>query len=206
MRVGIVTRMRQHLERGENGGTFVRRRHVVEVDAAGVDWVCVAVRPGREFMVADDLAEVGFRVFCPHGVRVSWRARDRGSPVEKRIYAERDYPVFGAYVFVGQPAGFVVVKRSHPHILGVLDEGRSFAPKRFIRAAADLWAQGAWDARTKIGTKFRRGDVVRFREGPFVGLSAIVEDLPREMRAVVSLGLFGGKTPTAVDTTILELI
>lgn len=217
-RIGIVTKLAMDLargddgrmERGPSGGTFRARRKARLVDEAAARWLCVAVSSGRQFSVADDLAAIGFETFCPHGVRVHWRARGRrsGAKGESRGYAERDYPVFGAYVFVGEPSGLglCLAKRSHPHILAVLDEGRRFVPAAFIRAAADLWFAGAWDGRTRPGVKYRRGDTVRVNAGAFAGLRAIIERMPSEVRAVVALELFGRAVFATVDSGVLELI
>lgn len=183
-----------------------RRREAHPIEAEGVAWVCAAVQPGREFRVADDLEALGFRVFCPHGVRVHRRVRAPGGP-KRGGYAERDYPIFGAYVFVGQPANgrLALTRRSHRFILRLLDEGRPHVPTRFIREACAHWLAGSWDARRKGPPKIPAGSVVRFTQGPLLGFNALVESLRGETRAVVSLGLFGASTIT-VDVDGLEVL
>ena len=197
-RIGVVTRL--------DGGAWRKRRELREIDETDVRWVCAAVAGGREFAVADDLAAIGFRTFCPHGVRVSLRARDRSAPKERRRRFERDYPVFGCYVFVGEPEGLRLAKRSHPHIVAVLDEGRLCAPAAFIRAAADLWLAGAWDERMSPKAKFRVGDAVRVKSGAFAGLTALVARMPSQTRAVISLALFGGAVDATLDADSLALV
>lgn len=193
---------------GPHGGTFRARRKAYVVDEQGADWLCAAVAPGREFGVADDLAAVGFRTFCPHAVRVHFRARDRNAPREKRKRRERDVPVFGNYVFVGTPCGegMRLVKRSHSHILAVLDEGRYFVPRAFIAEATKLWMAGTWDMRIREGVRFKRGETVRVKSGVFEGLNAVIERMPSQSRAVVSTALFGRMVQATVDSAALEPI
>lgn len=195
------------LQRGPAGGTFRRRRpdpHAIDVE--GVSWVCARVRPGKEFAVADDLAAVGYRVFAPHGVRVYRSARVQGTN-SRRGVMERDYPVFGSYLFVGQGRGQWLSRDVHMHIGGVLENagGSRNVPSAFISVAAVMWMRRRWDGR-KQPLPFKVGDTVISNEGPFAGLPALVESLPTELRAVVSFPMFGRPTRVTVDSRSLEKV
>ena len=208
-RVGVAMRRRCDLEAGPKGGTFRRRRVAMVVDETQAEWRCAAVMPGREFMVADDLSASGFETFCPHGVRVSFRARRAASVIgrEARGYAERDYPVFGSYLFVGVRVGGDqgLTRHSHRHIVNILDTGH-LVPREFIRAASGMWASGAWDDRVRLGRKFKKGQAVRVTAGAFLGLTGLVELLPRQTMAVIALTLFGRSVRVTVDNSNLELL
>lgn len=179
------------------------RRETLDLEAAAFQWVCARVMGGREFGVADDLSDLGFRTFAPHGIRVQPYARI--GPQGRRGRRERDYPVFGGYVFVGQPAGLTVAQRSHPHILNILQNSGAYCriPALFISEAVRLWVGGEWD-----GTKprFPPGRCVRITAGALEGWSGVIESLPSELRAVVKVKMFGGDTRAIVDTAALEIV
>ena len=191
---------------GATKTTFVRRRRRVAqaVEVGGVRWVVARVMTGWEFAVADDLAEAGFRTFAPFEVRVALRARVRGS--EARVKVARDWPVFHGYVFVGCPDGLLVTKLSHDRVLDVLGGGMGLAvDPEAIRALSDFQIKGVFNRPTG-DRKFREGDVVRVRKGPFRDMFGKVEALlPREMRVTVGLGLFGGVAPVTLEAGQLEL-
>ncbi len=196
-RVGIVTKLQ---------GRASALRCAAPVDPGGVSWVCAVARSGAEFAVADDLQAVGFRTFAPHAV-VAYVPRLYNGKRARRL---RAVPVFAPYVFVGQPVGLLLAKRSHPHLLDVLsnDCGPLRVPPAFIEAASDLWLAGEWDERArraKRKARFAKGDAVRLR-GPFEGLRAVVSGLPTQDRACVEIVMFGAPRRATVDTHDLELV
>ncbi len=206
LRVGVADCIGDRLRglvRGEAGGTFRRRREVKDVDEAGVEWVCARVRTGREFMVADDLGAIGFRVFAPHGIKVYKNARI--GPHGKRGKLERDFPIFTGYVFVGQPKNLIVARRSHPHILDILQNGGMYCriPPIFIHETAQMWRGGKWDGRA---SKFSKGIPVRIVRGPMEGFVGVVDSLPTEVRAIVRVAMFGSEAKASIDTEALELV
>ena len=207
-RVGIAQMHPREFERGLSGGTFRRRRPDPQpVDVEGVKWVCVLVRPRTQFTVADGLRGAGFRVFCPHGVRVQLRAplgKNANGGV-RRGARDREYPVFGSYLFVGEPPGLIVARESHWHILDVLENaGSRYVPSGFIAACSELWCGGRWDDRGK--SPFRPGAWVSPSEGPFRGIASMIESLPTESRAVIRFALFGRQTRVTVDVSKLALV
>lgn len=207
------------LERGPKGGTFRRRRQIRDVDTEGVRWVCVRVRSGREFVVADDMAAAGFRVFAPHGVRLNKRSRlgRNAAGGERRGKQERDFPVFATYLFIGEPAGLMVARGSHEDILAVVgssDAGTQHIRSRLVEGLQTLWREGFWDyrvakkrTRSSCGSKFQSGDEARFKSDDiFAGLHAIVEGLTSEEQAFIRFSLFGKEHVQPVDVDRLERV
>ena len=185
-------------------GSSRRRPDPVPVELEGVRWVCVRVMPNREFLVADYLGAVGFRTFAPHGVKVYQRARVSGS--EQRRRAERDYAVFGSYVFVGEPARLYVGKHSHWYIAGVIENaGGRYLPTAFISMASRAWTEGRWDGRVDLRERYL-GKPVKVVSGPFEGWDAVVEKLPSELKAVVTVRMFGSLRSVTVDIDTLEVV
>lgn len=216
MRIGIVNKTRHdlaidaygQLERGPNGGTLRRRRKAQPVEVAGVIWVCASVLTGAEFRVADDLYQIGFRTFAPHMVRVMPRARLAGG---RRGVRTIDLPVFAGYVFVGQPAGLRVAKRSHPQILDLVGVGGepSRIPAGFIREACNQWCAGEWDGvrvKRAQAEKFKPGETVRIERGPFAGVLGVISGLAGASRLRLEAALFGGVAPITVDRVEVELV
>ena len=182
-----------------------RRPDPTLLETDGVSWVCARVRSGREFAVADDLKAIGFRVFCPHGVKVYMRARVPGG--EKRTKAERDFPVFGSYVFVGEPKGVFLGRHSHWHIFDVLENagGSRYIPTQFVSAASEAWAHGKWDSRVTAAERLT-GKNAKIVSGSMEGWNVVVERLPSELRAIVQVRMFGALRSVEVDTSALELL
>ena len=192
---------------GEHGGLFRRRRaDPSPVELEGVRWVCAAIRSQKVFQVADDLTASGFRVFAPHGVKVSYRARAAGWAGDKREKRDRDYPVFGNYIFVGEPAMVFLTKFSHPHIIAVLENGEKsrYVPIKFIENVAKIWVSGRWDERARPNP-YRKGDAVRLTDDVFDGLLAVVEKLPNETQAVIKYALLGKEHRQRVDIDRLAM-
>lgn len=197
-----ATRLGGDLERGSLGGTFRRRRPDPHpIDPFGVTWVCARVRNGREFAVTDELRLIGYRSFCPHGVRVSYRARVHGSDQRKRM--ERDFPVFGCYVFVGVPSGFVLTKDSHHHLFAVLENagGSRAIPVSFVIQATSLWLSRHWDGRGRPPISASPGDTVKLGE-----LDVVIDSLPSETQAIVRFAMFGKNHTERVDIARLEAV
>ena len=174
------------------------RRVARPIDVEGVRWYCPVVVRGCEFEVADDLQAAGFRTYAPHAVRVV-TVRLAG---DRRKRVERDVAVLAPYVLVGEPAGLVLSKASHSKIRDFLrDGGQGYArvSARAVAALNTLHLEGFWDEKRKRWPRFRRGENVRFKDGPLEGLSAVVDELPDALRAVVVVGSARFRVPVSTD-------
>ena len=174
------------------------RRVARPVDVEGGRWYCPVVVRGCEFEVADDLQAAGFRTYAPHAVRVV-TVRIAGN---RRKRVERDVAVLAPYILVGEPAGLVLSKASHSKIRDFLRDGRSgyaCVSARAVAALNALHLEGFWDEKPKRRPRFRRGENVRFKGGPFEGLSAVVDELPDALRAVVVVGSARFRVPVSTD-------
>lgn len=175
------------------------------IEVEGVRWFVARAMSGCERRVARDLAEAGFRTYCPLGRRFVGQARLAGG---KRRKAVRQFAVFAPYVFVGCAAGLEIGKSSHERIESVISDadGPIAVAARIIAGINDLELAGQWyDALAWRGqTRLKVGSQVYVSGGPFAGLSGIVAGLPAEMRVRIDLSLFGRATPAVIDACQVE--
>ena len=183
-----------HIERVEPKAPALREPKLF----VATDWVWWAVRcaPGMALRVADEVCAQGLQGFAPAGRRVEV-VRFRKRKTARRI---KEFPVFGAYAFIGAPPGVGVFQRTHLKIEEVLGDGVQPlpVPARAIAALSALDHAGRWGSRltpaSRIGPSFAAGDIVWVTDGAFAGFQGVVKAMPREMRVVVEMSLFGRET------------
>jgi transcription antitermination factor NusG len=174
------------------------------IEVEGARWVVAYVGEHAARDVAADLTELGFRAYCPLGRRVVYQARVAG----KRARRVRQFPVFGGYLFVGEVTEHLS-KSSHDRIVEILgDSTGSLALKGAAIAAINLAElAGRWDSTRPhhAAPLFHAGDLVRIKAGPFAGFAAVVARLPKDLRVMIDVQMFGGPTRTTLDSSALEL-
>lgn len=193
-RIGRASEGRHGLVYGDSGGTFRRLPVAGHIEVEGVRWVCAqAERASDVFGLVYDLSRAGFRAYAPEAVKVALRGRVAGSEARRKVV--RCEPVFGRYLFVGQPSGLWLAKSSHRRLAGVLGAGSGEyapVPARVVAAIYAADVAGAWDRRVEPErAAFAVGELVRIVEGPFRGLEASVDDVSEALRGVVRLGING---------------
>jgi transcription antitermination factor NusG len=172
-----------------------------KIEVEGVRWAVAMTRHGRERRVAAELAADGYRTYCPLGRALALRARVKGS--SRRERRVRQFPVFPNYVFIGSPPGLAFTAAAHEDVIAALGgaSGPQSVPAATVALVNELELLGQWNHAGSWRAKcpLKRGAVVRMTEGAFAGLNATVAALPREMRVVVELALFGRPTRIEVD-------
>jgi transcription antitermination factor NusG len=180
----------------------------IEVD--GLRWAVARVTPGTERRIARDLADEGFRPYCPLGRKLALRARVKGS--SRRQRRMRQFAVFSPYLFVGCIPGHEIGRDIFDHwgerVGTVISDvsGPTFIAPRIIAEINKLEVAGQWWDDWAAQTHLRPGAQVLVTEGPFVDMRGIVESLPAEMRVTVDLNLFGRGTPVTLDACQINLV
>ena len=160
-------------------------------------WWAVRCASGQSFRVCDDLDAQGFATLAPAARTIFIR-------YGRKI--EREYPVFGAYVFVGALPGMGVFKRTHEKIEAVLGDSRGPISIRgqAIKPIVELEAEGFWSPRGDVATEFKRGDMVRICAAKGADLVGEFDSFPSEIRALVWVSMFGARRLVPVDACKLE--
>ncbi len=116
------------------------------IEVEGVRWAVARVAHGCERQVARDLADAGFRTYCPLGRKFVKHARIKGESW-RRARKVKQSPVFARYVFVGSSGGVGIGKHSHDKIESIVSDssGALAIPARVIALVNDLELAGQWD-------------------------------------------------------------
>ena len=198
---------------GANGGTFRIADEILEpkrIEVEGLKWAVARVTPGTERRIARDLADEGYRPYCPLGRKLALRARVKGS--SRRQRRMRQFAVFSPYLFVGCVPGREIGREIFDHWgerVGTVISDRSkpiFIAPRIIAEINKLEVAGQWWDDWSSQTHLRPGAKVLITEGPFVDMRGIVEALPAEMRVAVDLNLFGRATRVEFDACQVGLV
>jgi hypothetical protein len=176
-------------------GAMMTERISRRIDVEGVTWRAVRTASFCEFLVCDELAEMGFRSYTPIAQKPRTWFHNRRAPRG----SIQQLPAFGRYIFCGEPPGQFVRRDTRKHIESILSDSRGprMIPPAAIRFVNDLELAGTWDevhsAVEKMG--LREGDPVRFKEGPFAEFQGVVTGFASENRIKVLIDLFGRSTP-----------
>jgi transcription antitermination factor NusG len=181
-----------------------------QIETDGLRWVVARVMPGTERRIARDLADEGFRPYCPLGRKLALRARVKGSTHRQRRM--RPFVVFSPYLFVGCIPGREIGREIYDHwgerVGTVISDtkGPHFIAPRIIANINRLEVAGRWWDSWATQTRLRPGAQVLVTDGPFADMRGIVEALPGEMRVTVDLHLFGGSAPVTFDACQVGLV
>lgn len=180
-------------------------RPIVKVETDGVRWAAVMTAPMCERRVADELAALGFRTYCPFGQKfVYFQA---GKRMKKKIVTQ--FPLLSRYIFVGAFPGMIVSRHASDRILAVLGDysGPIEVPAAALSYINDLELEGKWDA-TKFKPEespFVHGARVTLLQGPMAGFPATVDALESEDRLRVLVTMFGRVSPVIIEPQYAEV-
>jgi len=182
------------------------------IDTDGYIWRALRVRPSlpaspAEFIVVDELREMGLNAYCPRGARwLIWESHHKRA----RPRTVREFPVFSRYVFCGLRDGEVVRRDSRRGIQGVLESGgrQLSIPPAAIRFLNDRELAGEWDSTQSWREKspFKPGDEVTIGgDGPLAGFTGTVNLLSSEYAIKILVDAFGRKTEITIEACQLIL-
>jgi transcription antitermination factor NusG len=182
------------------------------IDAEGVIWTVARVWSGRERDVEADLREDGFRAYCPTSRALALRARVTGT--ERRETRVRVAALFPGYLFVGDGGGRIATPARHERVIEVIGGERPVrVPAAMIAAINARELAGEFDEAAPVLARaaarsrpLKRGERVKFREGPFAGFEGAVSALPADLRVKVELVLFGRVTGVTASRLNLDRI
>ncbi len=142
----------------------------------------------------EELQELGMQVVCPT-IPEFKRFKKAG----KR---ETERALFRGYVIAGSPIIkwmqlADLARNSNKALLGVVCIGNG--PARISETIVQHLSGRTW----QTGEKFKSGDEVRVKEGPFFGQVAKIESLDDE-RAVMLVSMLGQSVRVSVDIDVLE--
>lgn len=177
-----------------------------KIEVEDVRWIAVRTAPKCELRVAGDLAQLGYRPYCPLGAKfVFWKnGKMRRSP---RKFV-RQFPVFAGYIFVGLGTGQHLARDTVEKIVSIL--GDSSGPLRIPPAAIGklnaLETAYHWDETRSWREKspFQPNSPIRITDGAYASFNATVDALVSETRIKVLVEMFGRATPVELDTGSVE--
>ena len=172
---------------------------------SGIAWHVVYTSPQGEAIAREGIRDTGFEPYLPV---------ERTSKIVRRRRVEVERPLFSRYLFVG--VGMGEDWQDVLEVDGVEDVLRnndipSRVPVAWIDMLRKLEGLGSFDRRKNAPTPFEIGQMVRVSEGPFAGLSAVIESFAAKLksaskhqRAKVLLDFLGHKTRMEMDVVSLE--
>lgn len=164
-----------------------------------MDWGVVTTVPANEARAAADLDQVGLSTYFPRYESVE--------AVRGRIM-KRQRPLFPGYLFFELAAFWRKVFTSE-RVTGVLKydpETPAHLPQSVIDELIERSGpEGVIRFDTKRQRRFRHGQKVQVRNGPFTGHSAVIEALLADDRLRILLDLFGRKTTVSLRETELTV-
>lgn len=161
------------------------------VERAALEWYVVRSKPHQEYAVESSLSRAGIEVLCP-------RIRE-----EKRIRRKMQLvvtPLFPGYLFVRfcLSQSRVVMYATGVRSLVSFGHAPAVVQGEIIDGIRERLQDGVVDLQVP---SFRRGDVVRIREGPLCGLEAVFEkEMIGQQRAMLLM-----KTLTCQVRVVLDL-
>jgi transcription antitermination factor NusG len=153
-----------------------------------LDWGVVTTVPANEAKAAADLDKVGVTTYFPRYESLE--------PIRGRI-VKRRYPLFPGYLFFELVECWRKVFQSERvnYVLGDDGEHPARLPQTVIEELKERSGlDGVIRFDMKKPSRFRHGQKVQLRSGPFMGHSAIIEAILADDRLRVLLDLFGRKT------------
>lgn len=177
----------------------------IEVD--DVRWIAVRTAPKCELRVAQDLAALGYRPYCPLGAKfVFWK---NGRQRAQRKFV-RQFPVFAGYIFVGLSAGRVLARDTVEKIVSILGDssGPLRIPPSAIGTINSLETAYHWDETRSWREKspFKPGSPIRVTDGAYASYNATVDVLVSETRIKVLASMFGRMVPIELDMGSVEAV
>ena len=148
-------------------------------------WLVVQVKPNSYAIAVRNLERQGFETFLPK-MRVSMRKKNR--------FIYKDVYVFLGYMFVGvdaQSYNWTKINNTYGvSKLLVFNNKPSEIPHNLILALKNRYEENI-----ALSTKeaFEKGDLIKFKRGPFLDLIAKIESVSDKDRIYVLLEVMGGK-------------
>ena len=159
-------------------------------------WFLVATKPRAEAQAQVHLERQAYRVCAP---KLEVKRRRRGA------WQKIVEPLFPGYVFVQVVLGEqdIAPIRSTVGCLSIVHFGGcpSKVPDAVMRPFLALG-----DAPFVVDRAWQRGDVVRFENGPFVGLEAVFSIKEGAGRVVVLMTMLGARKSIVVDESDISMV
>jgi transcriptional antiterminator RfaH len=163
-------------------------------------WAALRVARNHEFAVTDNLAEDGYRAYCPSGRRWSFWA----NKLRSKEKFKRQYPIFSGYIFCAFWPEQVASRYMAPHIEDVLHDGSGpvYLRQEAIIEINKRELAGEWDSTRSFRQKspFQPGTRAAIIDGIFQNSDGTVDMLSSEDRIWMLINVFGRLTRVSVET------
>lgn len=178
-----------------------------KIEVVDVRWIAVRTAPKCERRVAEDLALLGYRPYCPLGAKfVFWKRERLRRSLRKFV---RQFPVFSGYIFVGLSAGQQLARDTVDKIASILGDssGPLKIPGSAIAKINALELAHHWDETRSWWQRspFQPNSPIRITDGAYADFNATVDALMSETRIRVLVTMFGRDVPVELDTDSVEI-
>ena len=163
------------------------------------NWFAVVTKPRQEQIALENLQRQAFECFLP----MAENPYQRRSKKQQKIVE----PLFPRYLFLKAIAGFqnLAPVRSTQGVVSMVRFGTELAviPEQIINSIKQRVSPDTGLINIQP-PQMKPGDKVRVFDGPFSGLSGIVQEKSSERRIIILMELLGRPTKVQVETINLQ--